>query len=111
MAQCVELAIRDAGVEKRKIRHFRDAVAAVAALDAELPSLIFLDVLLTGPDGFTFLNELASYPDTARIPVVIISTLNFQNQDLAAYNVVGVLDKQKMFPDDIKKYVERYGHE
>ena len=31
---------------------------------------IFLDILLPGADGFTFLNELTSYPDTAKIPII-----------------------------------------
>ena len=70
--------------------------------------MIFLDILLDGPDGFTFLNELVSYSDTARIPVVIISSLDFGGKDLSNYGVVGVLDKANMKPEDIRSYVEQY---
>ena len=70
--------------------------------------LIFLDILLDGPDGFTFLNELISYDDTVKIPIVIVSSLDFKKQDLSVYGVVGVLDKEKMIPKEIKKYVDEY---
>ena len=91
------------------VRVFSNAISAMRALDGEdLPELIFLDVLLDGPDGFTFLNELASYTDTAQIPVVIISSLDFSGKDLSGYGVVGVLDKSSMKPEDIKRYVQEY---
>ena len=57
---------------------FYNAIEANAAFselrEDELPSLIILDVLLTGPDGFTLLNELLSYPETSQIPVLLISS-------------------------------------
>lgn len=102
MAECVA---RAAGKEARI---FADAYMAMAAINEKLPEMIFLDILLTGPDGFTFLNELASYVDTAKIPVVIISSLRFGGNDLSEYGVVGVLDKAEMVPGDIKRYVEQY---
>lgn len=107
MAECIAQAASAAGAGD--VRCFPDAVAAVGALDAdELPELIFLDVLLTGPDGFTFLNELASYDDTNKIPVVVVSSLDFTGRDLSAYNVVGALKKETMTPDDIKRYAREY---
>lgn len=101
MAECIKLACGD-----KKVKIFSDAISAISALDAEnLPDLIFLDVLLDGPDGFTFLNELASYSDTAKIPVVIISSLDLRNRTLGNYGVVGVLDKTKMTPKDIQEFL------
>lgn len=76
--------------------------------EGEIPDLIFLDILLDGPDGFTFLNELISYEDTAKIPVVIVSSLDFANQDLSTYGVVGILHKEIMRPEDIQEYVKKY---
>ena len=70
--------------------------------------LIFLDIMLDGPDGFTFLNELVSYTDTAKIPIVIVSSLDFDNVDLSIYGVVGVLNKDTMVPEDIKRYAKEY---
>ena len=103
MAECIVRAVgKDAKI-------FTDAYAAMMAIsDSELPEMIFLDILLTGPDGFTFLNELVSYTDTAKVPVVIVSSLDFGDKDLSAYGVVGVLNKDKMTPQEIKEYVEQY---
>ncbi len=103
MAECVAMA---AG-EKTSI--FSNAIETMNKIaEGIIPDLIFLDILLDGPDGFTFLNELVSYSDTAKIPVVIISSLDFSNKDLSAYGVVGYLNKDSMMPKEIRKYVEQY---
>ena len=90
-------------------RAFSNAIEAMNAIaEGELPCCIFLDIILDGPDGFTFLNELASYPDTAKIPIIIISSLNLKNPDLRDYGVVGILEKDKMTPKEIRYYVNKY---
>lgn len=101
MAECIARYCKG-----EKTRIFSNAIEAMNAIDDEKPDLIFLDILLDGPDGFTFLNELASYNDTAKIPIVIVSSLDFSNQDLSEYGVVGVINKDTMLPEDIKKYVK-----
>lgn len=88
---------------------FPDAISAISALDSDhLPDLIFLEIMLDGPDGFTFLNELASYPDTARIPIVLISSLNLQKYDLSPYGVVAILNKETMRPAEIQNCAKKY---
>ena len=104
MAECIARACR--GVDEVKV--FGNAIEAIQDLEKELPQLIFLDILLDGPDGFTFLNELMSYYDTAKVPVVIVSSLDFAGRDLSAYGVVGVLDKSTMTPQEIRAYAEKY---
>lgn len=89
---------------------FDNVIDAINSIDEQFPDLIFLDILLTGPDGFTLLNELASYQDTARVPIVIVSSINFTDQDLSIYGVVGVLNKDTLIPKEIKEYVERYSN-
>ena len=94
---------------KTEVRKFNNAIEAMAKISAgEMPSLIFLDVMLNGPNGFTFLNELVSYTDTAKIPIVVVSSLNFTKQDLSEYGVVGVLDKATMTPQEISTYAREY---
>ncbi len=105
MAGCVAEACKE-----YETQIFSNAITAMDAVATQLPDLIFLDILLVGPDGFTFLNELASYQDTARIPIVIISSLNFKDKDLSVYGVVGYLDKATMFPKEITAYAKRYSH-
>lgn len=107
MAECIKMACQKVGQDTLI---FHDAVSAMQSLNDTLPSLIFLDVLLTGPDGFTFLNELISYEDTAKIPVVIVSSLELQKQNLSHYGVVKILNKATMTPSDLKKCVQEYCH-
>lgn len=82
---------------------FENAIDAINALpdDCTPPSVIILDVLLTGPDGFTFLNEIASYSDLSNIPIIIVSSLNFPMQTLESYNVKKILNKVTMTPQDL----------
>lgn len=88
------------GITETKI--FHDAISAISEISDDQPDLIFLDILLTGPDGFTFLNEIVSYEDTGKIPVVIISSLDFQLESLKNYNVVKILNKDTLLPDDLR---------
>ena len=89
---------------------FYNAIEANAAFselsEEELPSLIILDVLLTGPDGFTLLNELLSYPETSQIPVLLISSLNLGQVSLQAYNVRAILNKEAFTPADFVDQVQ-----
>lgn len=104
MAECVARACKG-----KDTRIFGNAIEAMAAIsEGELPELIFLDVLLDGPDGFTFLNELVSYTDTAKIPVVIVTSLGIGERGLSEYGVVRVLDKATMTPEEIFGYVREY---
>ena len=82
---------------------FENAIDAINALPdgCTPPSVIILDVLLTGPDGFTFLNEIASYSDLSNIPIIIVSSLNFPMQTLESYNVKKILNKATMTPQDL----------
>ena len=90
---------------------FYNAIEANAAFselsEEELPSLIILDVLLTGPDGFTLLNELLSYPETSQISVLLISSLNLGQMSLQAYNVRAILNKETFTPADFVNQVQK----
>lgn len=80
-----------------------NAYDAIDAVDAHKPSVIVADVLLAGSTIFAFLNELQSYEDTARIPVVLCTNTADQLSPelLKKYNVRRVIDKTTMHPDDI----------
>ena len=102
MAKCIAKACGG------NVRIFGNAIEAMEMLADELPEMVFLDIMLSGPDGFTFLNETISYSDTVKIPIVIVSSLDLGRYDLKEYGVVGVLDKSQMTPKDVRKYVEEY---
>ena len=103
MAECIAKACG-----KNEVKVFGDAITAMESLSDSLPDLIFMDVMLDGPDGFTFLNELISYLDTMKIPVVIVTALSFKKQDLSTYGVVGFLNKDTMRPEEVRAYAEEY---
>lgn len=109
MAECIALAAEsvtqmspDGTLVRPTVETFSDAVLAMQAFQNAVPDLILLDIMLTGPNGFTFLQEIMSYPDTARIPVILITSLTFSMQDLAPYGIVQVLDKATMTPLQIQ---------
>lgn len=101
MADCIASAIMGVAEDPVEIAVFNDGVSAMATMNEKLPDVVLLDVMLTGPDGFAFLNEMISYPDTAKIPVVLISSLDLSRRNLEHYGVKQVLDKAKMTPEDI----------
>ena len=103
MAKCIKRA------SETEAMIFSNAIEAMECVSCGgIPDLIFLDILLDGPDGFTFLNEIVSYSDTREIPIVIVSSIDFRGKDLSSYGVVGILNKDEMSPGEIKDYVEKY---
>ena len=99
------------------IHCFTNCIESIAALPARCtpPALFILDVLLVGPDGFTFLNEIASYSDLSKIPVIIVSSLNFPDRSYESYNIVEILNKTTMTPQAlfsaVVKALKMNGHE
>lgn len=54
-------------------RGFADSEPFWAAMKAEMPSLIMLDIMLPGEDGLAILRRLRSDPRTERIPVMMLT--------------------------------------
>lgn len=106
LSDCLQRAATQAA-PKSEIICFRDAISAMAALSDTLPSLIILNVFPSGPDGFTFLNELVSYHDTAQIPILLIATINLQQYDLKHYGVVDTLYVEEMTPQSTKLAIQK----
>lgn len=83
MIYCVE---DDAGIRELVIytlqntgmeaRGFSDGAALTAALRGAKPDLILLDIMLPGEDGISILRRLRSLPDTAAIPVILLTAKN-----------------------------------
>lgn len=86
------------------LKFFHDGVAAMAEMDTEVPDLVILDILLTGPTGFAVLNEMRSYPELANVPVIIVSSVKMPEEDAVAlkqYGIVMSLDKAEMTPKEL----------
>jgi CheY-like chemotaxis protein len=93
-----------------KTRIFQNGVEVMAAIAEGLPEVIILDILLVGPTGFSLLNELQSYEDTAKIPVIVVSSVAemMDLEDLREYGVVAVFDKATMLPEDLREEVGKW---
>lgn len=98
--------LADGGIRAEAVGH---ALAAMDAIDAMVPDVLVLDVLLAGPNAFTLLHELHSHADLATIPVVLCTNSADQiaNEDLAMYGVREVLDKAVMMPGELVAAIKR----
>lgn len=108
LAECMALGVAQLAGDDLEIEIFQDVVAATDAVNRRLPDVVMLDVLLSGPDCFTMLNELISYRDTAMIPVILVTSLDkLRAEELAHYGVVEVLRKSTMTPEDMYAAVQK----
>ena len=89
--------------------HASHALAAMDILDKGVPDVIVLDVMLSGPNAFTLLHELRSHADLAAIPIILCtnSASDIQQDDVAVYGVVQLLDKTTMHPDDLLTSIKK----
>ena len=83
-------------LKQYKLKFFHDGVAAVLGMNEEVPELVILDILLTGPTGFAVLNEMRSYPDLANVPVIVVTSVQIKTALAKQYGVAAVLDKGEM---------------
>ncbi|MFV2007808.1 MAG: response regulator [Longimicrobiales bacterium] len=72
-------------------------------LDEDTPSLILLDLMMPELDGFGFLELLRARPDSADIPVVVITSKDLTDDDRARLNggVERVLEKGASLREEI----------
>ena len=62
-----------------------NGIEAIEKAKSEKPALILLDIMMPGIDGFAVLNKLKASPETAKIPVWMITNLPGEmNKELAA---------------------------
>jgi CheY-like chemotaxis protein len=83
--------------------------SAVSTAEEEQPDLIMMDMMMPDTDGLTVLSELRSRPNTANIPVVILSAgSSWDDSDrVKAAGAQAYLNKPvslTMLMDTIQKY-------
>ena len=71
--ELVVYTLQNTGMEARG---FADGTALFSALRNEKPDLILLDIMLPGEDGISILRRLRSLPDTAALPVILLTAKN-----------------------------------
>lgn len=89
-----------------ELEMFRDGVAVMEQMETQVPDVLVLDILLTGPTGFALLNEMQSFEDLAGVPVVIVSSVKI-GEDLSEYGVVRAFDKGEMLPGELVEEIQK----
>lgn len=76
--------------------------AAIDLIDSHAPRAIIMNLLLDGPGALGLLHELQSYSDTAKIPIIVCSSMaSMSVEDLKPYGVRQLLNTTTMKPDDL----------
>ena len=96
--------------EALEIRGF-DIVTAKSAIEAGLelsskkPDLILMDIKMPGIDGLQACTAIKKNPDTANIPIMVVSAISDESQVKKAHKM-GIID-YFVKPVDIEKLVNR----
>ena len=82
---------------------------AMLSIDQHMPDLLIADLHLGGRNFLTLLNELSSYPDTLKLPKMILSSSgnDLSLDDLREYGVAAVYDKRTYDYTDLVNNVRR----
>ena len=92
-----------------------DGENALKEVDSTKPELILLDLIMPKMNGFQLLDSLKKNPDTASIPVIVLSNLG-QKEEIEKAKLGGAIDymvKIDFAPKDVRnrvnEIIESYG--
>jgi signal transduction histidine kinase/CheY-like chemotaxis protein len=103
-----ELVVRMLQKEGISVMEAGNGKEALDALRAgPLPDLIVLDLLMAEMDGFEFLSEVRPHPEWSRIPVVVVSSLDLNNeaQQVLKGQVEHIFQKGRFAREDLLREV------
>lgn len=86
-----ELLVRKLSGEGFEVKNAIDAEMAFSILAERKPTIILLDLILPGVDGFEILARVKANPKLADVPVIILSNLG-QKEDLDKAMALGAKD-------------------
>ena len=107
--KAVELvAIRIMGLASTVLRVYGGR-EAIETAQRERPDLIVLDLLMPEVNGFDVVEALNARPDTARIPILVVTAKQTTAEDRARLNgfVATIMDKAELDPDRFTAEVRR----
>ncbi|MEO5739619.1 MAG: response regulator, partial [Vicinamibacterales bacterium] len=107
--KAVELmAVRILGLASTVLRAF-GGQEAIDVARQELPDLIVLDLMMPDVSGFDVVEALQDHPDTARIPVLVVTAKHITDGDRAQLNghVSTIMDKGEFDRDRFTAEVRR----
>jgi CheY-like chemotaxis protein len=103
-----ELVVRMLQKEGIAVLEAGNGKEALEALQAgPTPDLIILDLLMAEMDGFEFLSEVRPHPEWSRIPVVVVSSLDLNNeaQQVLKGQVEHIFQKGRFAREDLLREV------
>jgi len=107
--KAVELiAVRIMGLASTILRAY-GGLEAVDAAKRELPDLIVLDLMMPEVNGFDVVEALRAYPDTARIPILVVTAKQITAEDHVrlSRNVMTIMEKTEFDGDRFLAEVRR----
>jgi CheY-like chemotaxis protein/anti-sigma regulatory factor (Ser/Thr protein kinase) len=117
---CLVLIVDDDADSRRHVRQMLEpenwrlveasnGLEGFAMLREHRPSVILLDLLMPGMDGFEFSLELARHPEWSQIPVVVLTAKDITAEDRARLNghVERVLRKGALRKEDLLAEIRR----
>ena len=107
--KAVELiAVRTQRLASTVVRAYGGREAIDAAL-RELPDVIFLDLMMPEVNGFDVVAALNEHPDTARIPILVVTAklITAEDRTKLSRSVTTVMEKAGPDPDSFRAEVRR----
>jgi DNA-binding response OmpR family regulator len=86
----------------------RNGREALALLSRQRPDLMLLDLMMPELDGFGVLEAMRARPETADLPVVVLTSRTLSEADLERLNagVAAILSKNLFSGDEIRERIE-----
>ena len=94
--------------EGYNLREAADGQAALAAIRAQLPDAVLLDLLMPKLDGFGVLEQLRQDPELRDLPVVVLTgkKLSRSERDLLTRRADSLLEKSAYSGDELRRLIE-----
>lgn len=79
---------------------------ALALIERDRPDVVLLDLMMPGMDGFEVLRHLGRNPDTAHLPVIVVSAYSVDPEELPEFpGLVGILQKGRFRVPELRQVV------
>ena len=88
-----------------------DAIMALDQLNELTPQAIIVDLLMPATTGLSLIQELISYDDLNKIPLIVCSSVasEVDSEFFLENGVRAILDKNTIQPQDLKLALKRLG--
>ena len=87
--------------EGYRVRAAINGKLALKSIQAKLPDLVLLDIIMPEMDGFATCRKIKENPDTSHIPIIFLSALNEVSDQIRGFEVGGVDFVTKPFEERI----------